>query len=132
MTPEQATSRYFKMFIPAMFVYFVGSLATVWATDNLSLSVLALYGLAFVPTMAIAFAFWAHWRFVTEVDEFLRLIQIKAILFGVACVMVIASGWGTLEILADAPKLQVFWLLPIFWISYSGAAVFISKKERMF
>lgn len=132
MTPEQATYRYFKIFIPAMLVYVAGSVGTVWAADQSLLSPIALYGLAFIPVLAIICAFWAHWRFVIEVDEFLRLIQVKAILFGIACVMAVASGWGTLEMLADVPKLQVFWLLPLFWISYSGAAAYISKKEGMF
>lgn len=132
MTAEQATFRYFKIFIPAMLVYAAGSMTTTWMADHMQLSPLALYGLALIPVVAVIFAFWAHWRFVIEVDEFLRLIQVKAILFGIASVLVLASGWGTLEMLADAPKLQVFWLLPIFWISYSAAATIISKKEGMF
>ncbi|MEP3278199.1 MAG: hypothetical protein ABJN26_15315 [Stappiaceae bacterium] len=129
MTPEQATGRYFKIFVPSMIGYLVGSVGTTWAADNMNLPPAALYGLALVPIVAILSAFWAHWRFINEVDEFLRSIQIKAIIFGIACVMVIASGWGTLELLADAPKLKVFWLLPIFWVSYSAAAIVVTKRE---
>ncbi|MEP5759316.1 MAG: hypothetical protein ABJ327_08450 [Litoreibacter sp.] len=76
--------------------------------------------------------FWAHWRFTGEIDEYLRLIQIKATMVGVVCFLVVASGWGTLELLADAPNLQMFWLLPIFWVSHSAATAFISKKEGVF
>jgi hypothetical protein len=80
----------------------------------MNLPPVALYALATIPVVAILSAFWAHLRFINEVDEFLRTIQIKAVIFGIACVRAIASGWGTLELLADAPKLKVFWLLPIF------------------
>ena len=106
-----------------------GSLGTTWAADHMNLPPVALYGLAIIPIIAIFSAFWAHWRFVNEIDEFLRTIQVKAVIFGIACVMAIASGWGTLELLADAPILKVFWLLPIFWVSYSAAAVVLTKRE---
>ena len=129
MTAEQATRRYFEVFVPSMIGYMAGSLGTTWAADHMILPPVALYGLAIIPIIAIFSAFWAHWRFVNEIDEFLRTIQIKAVIFGIACVMAIASGWGTLELLADAPILKVFWLLPIFWVSYSAAAVVLTKRE---
>ena len=129
MTPERATGRYFKIFVPAMVGYMAGTLGITWAADNMSLPPVALYGLAVIPIVAILCSFWAHWRFITEIDEFLRTIQIKAVLFGVACVLAIASAWGTLEMLADAPLLSVFWLVPIFWVSYSAAAMVITKRE---
>ncbi|QTD57948.1 hypothetical protein [Parasphingorhabdus cellanae] len=132
MTTEKATYRYFKILIPAMLIYLAGSIGTTWAADNVSLPPPALYALACVPVVSIFFVFFAHWRFAVEVDEFMRLIQIKATLFGVACVMTVSSGWGTFEMLIDAPKLQVFWLLPIFWISHSVAVALISKREQMY
>ncbi len=132
MTAEQATYRYFKIFIPAILVYATGSLGLTWAEGNTPIPPFALYLLAMVPIAAMLAIFWAHWRFATEVDEFMRLIQIKATLFGVVCIMVVASGWGTLELLADAPKLPIFWLMPLFWVAHSAATAILSKKEDMF
>ena len=129
MTPEQATRRYFKIFIPSMIVYLAGCLGTGWAADHMSLPPSVLYGLAIVPIAAMLSVFWGHWRFINEIDEFLRTIQVKALLFGTACVLVVATGWGTLEMFADAPRLQVFWLLPIFWVAYSATATVITKRE---
>ncbi|MGI9464624.1 MAG: hypothetical protein ACR2OM_11820 [Aestuariivirgaceae bacterium] len=129
MTPEQATRRYFKIFIPSMIGYLAGSLGITWIADHVNLPPIVLHGLAAIPIAAMLSVFWAHWRFINEIDEFLRTIQIKAVLFGTACVMVVAMGWGTLEMFADAPKLQVFWLMPIFWVCYSAAAVFVTKRE---
>jgi len=132
MTTEQATRRYFQIFIPSMVGYLAGTLATIWAADHMDLPPFALYGLAGVPIFAMLCMFWGHWRFINEIDEFLRTIQIKAVLFGIASVLVVATGWGTLEMLADAPKLQVFWLLPIFWTSYSAAAGVLTKRAGGF
>ncbi|MCR9136556.1 MAG: hypothetical protein NXI27_11210 [Alphaproteobacteria bacterium] len=132
MTPEQATCRYFKAFVPAICVYAVGTVGITWLGSRSLVPSAVLYMLALVPVVAIFLAFWAHWRFATEVDEFLRLIQIKGTLFGIACVMIVASGWGTLETLADAPNLPVFWLLPIFWVAQSAATAIISKREGVF
>lgn len=132
MTAELATYRYFRIFIPAICVYAAGSIGITWIGENANPLSAVRYGLALVPILAIFFAFWAHWRFASEVDEFLRLIQIKGTLFGIACVMSVASGWGTLEMLADAPRLSVFWLLPIFWIAQSAATTLISKREGVF
>ncbi len=132
MTPERATYRYFKVFIPAMCMYAASSIGIAWIGESTALPSVFLYGLACIPVAAVFFAFWAHWRFATEIDEFLRLIQIKGTLFSIACVMIVASGWGTLETLADAPRLPVFWLLPIFWITQSAATAVISKRQGVF
>jgi len=132
MTTEQATYRYFKVFTPAITFYIAGTLAITWLSDSTVIATGALYALALIPIIAIYVAFWAHWRFATEIDEFLRLIQVKGTLVGIACVMIVASGWGILEALADAPRLPVFWLLPIFWVAQSLATLIISKREGVF
>ncbi|MET1412615.1 hypothetical protein ABVF61_10125 [Roseibium sp. HPY-6] len=132
MTVEQATFRFFKTFVPAMVTYVAATAGIVWLSDGGALPPFALYGLTLVPIGAIFLAFWAQWRFAMELDEFLRLIQIKGTLIGVACIMIIASGWGQLERLADAPRLPVFWLLPIFWAIQGLATTFISKREGVF
>ncbi|WP_298815829.1 hypothetical protein [uncultured Roseibium sp.] len=132
MTTELATSRFFKIFIPAMIVYIAGSAGIRWSTDSGTLPAYALYALVLIPIVAIFVAFWAQWRFAMELDEFLRLIQIKGTLVGIACVMMIASGWGQMERLADVPRLPVFWLLPIFWAAQGLATTLISKREGVF
>ena len=132
MTTEQANYRYFKAFIPSVAVYGVGTVSIFWLAENAAVSSITQYVLALIPIVAIFFAFWAHWRFANDVDEFMRLIQIKGVIFGIACVMIVAAGWGTLETLADAPRLPVFWLLPIFWVAQSAALAIISKREDVF
>nr|WP_319384065.1 hypothetical protein [uncultured Roseibium sp.] len=132
MTTEQANYRFFKVFVPAMVIYVATTAGIAWLSDRQTFPAYALYGLTLVPIAAIFLAFWAQWRFAMELDEFLRLIQIKGTLIGVACIMIIASGWGQLERLADVPRLPVFWLLPVFWATQGLATTVISKREGVF
>lgn len=132
MTSEQATYRFFKVFIPAMVIYVASTAGIVHVPGREALPAFTLYALTMIPIGAIFVAFWAQWRFAMEIDEFLRLIQIKGTLVGVASVMIVASGWGQLERLADVPRLPVFWLLPIFWTVQGLATTFISKREGVF
>lgn len=132
MTTKQATSRFFRVFVPAMLLYITVTAGMTQLTNDGDLSARTLYALSLIPIVAIFIAFWAQLRFVLELDEFLRLIQIKGTFFGIVCVMVIASGWGQLERLADVPRIQVFWLLPIFWSAQGLATTIISKREGVF
>ena len=145
MTEKQATNRYYKAFIPAFLLYVVGILAAVWARDNLitaqsvfdfwsqnqiELAQVIYYLLALIPIVAIYGIAWAQWRLVSELDEFLRMIQIKGLLFGLLCILAIATGWGLLEMLIRAPKLPIFLIVPIFMVCQSVSIGFIKAREK--
>lgn len=145
MTEKQANNRYYKAFIPAFFLYVVGILLAVWARDNLidAQSVFDFwahnpiewaqqiyYLLALIPIVAICIVAWAQWRFINELDEVLRMVQIKGLLFGLLCILAIATGWGLLEMLIRVPQLPIFWLVPIFIICQSVGIGFAKARER--
>ena len=129
MSTKQATSRYFWVFVPAMLIFLASSLGLKWLETNSSVSAPVFIGLAIVPIVALLSMFWLHWRHIQEIDEYLRLVQIKALLFGAAIAMSVATGWGYLENYADVPAMPMFWLNPIFWIAYAVAGAFNAKSE---
>lgn len=129
MNEKRATRRYHMGFVPAMIVFMGGTLGLVWLDANSRLSGPYLMALTAVPILALLSMFWLHWRFMQEIDEFLRRIQINALLSGAAVVLVIATGWGYLEKFVDAPALSVFWLNPIFWAAYGIAATIFTIRE---
>lgn len=129
MTTKQATRRYFIIFIPAMIVYLGGTFGIKWITDHTNWPSVILYGVVAIPIIAALSMFWAHWRYINDVDEFLRMIQIKAMFFALATVMSIATGWGILEAYIGVPRLEILWLNPIFWASYGLSAALITKRE---
>ena len=128
MTNERATRRYFGVLVPAAIVFLATSYGIKLIGNADLLPPAGLYAIALVPVAVLLSLFWAHWRYMTEIDEFLRSIQIKAAFAGFAIVLVIASGWGFLEFYADVPALSIFWLNPIFWVAYAIAAVILNLR----
>jgi len=129
MSQKQARRRYISIFIPSMAIYFSGTLGISLAAKYQSLPSIALYGLAIIPILALIAWMWAQWRYINELDEFLRMIEIKAVLVGVAGVMAIAAGWGIAEMLTDAPNLPVIWIVVIFSVLYGLAQMVITRRE---
>ena len=129
MTQEQAGRRYFSFLIPAAMVFLAASLAIKLADKAAMLPPPALYAAALVPIAALLSMFWAHWRYMNEIDEFLRSIQVKAAFAGFIIVLTIASGWGYLEFYADVAPLSVYWLNPLYWIVYGIAAMLFSLQS---
>ena len=123
MDVKPATQRYMRFFIPTMLLFLLSSLGLAWLDRTTELENLVLAALAMIPIAALLSMFWLHWRYLRDLDEFLRQIQVKGLLFGAAVALGIATGWGYLESYADAPALSVFWLNPIFWVAYAVGVV---------
>lgn len=129
MTNEKATRRYFIFITPAILAFVAVSFTLRVADDAGIMPAPALYAASIVPVGIMLGMFWAHWRYMGEIDEFLRFIQFKGVFTGLIVVMTIASGWGWLELYADAPRLPVFWLNPIYWIGYGAGVAFFSWRN---
>lgn len=129
MDVKPATRRYMRLFIPTMLLFLLASLGLAWLDRTTQTDNLVLAALAIVPIAALLSMFWLHWRYLRDLDEFLRQIQVKGLLFGAAVALGIATGWGYLESYADAPALSVFWLNPIFWMAYAVGVVGFSRRE---
>jgi len=129
MTQEQASRRYFSVLIPATIVFVAASYGITLADNAAILPPWALYAVAIVPIAALLGMFWAHWRYMREIDEFLRSIQVKAAFAGLVIVLTIASGWGYLEFYAEVAPLSIYWLNPLYWIVYSIAAVIFTLRS---
>lgn len=129
MTNEQAMRRYFSVLIPGM-PLFLGLSVGLKLIDNTTLLPDALKPVAaLIPAALLAGMFWAHWRYINEIDEFLRSIQIKAAFVGLTVVMTIATAWGYVELYVDqVPTLSIYWLNPIYWVTYAVAAVTITRR----
>lgn len=127
MSEKQATLRYFAGFVPAMAIFLGGSLGLAWLDKKVGLPDPVMIALAIVPIVALLSMFWLHWRFLQEIDEYLRQIQINALLCGAAVALAIATGWGYLEQYSDLAALPVFWLNPVFWVAYGIAAAVFTR-----
>jgi len=129
MTQRKAASRYMKRLIPATVVYLVGIFATSWANKTEALPQWSIYGLTLIPALAILVWMWAHWRYVHEIDEYMRSIQHRAMLIGITILMAVSSFWGLLEFFGDVPAIPIFYVLPAYYIFYGLAQAVIAKRE---
>ncbi|WP_371397216.1 hypothetical protein [Fretibacter rubidus] len=129
MTPKAARTRYFKVFVPAMAGY-VGSmfLAAAILDKEAPPSVLAVI-LALIPALCIMVWMWGQARFISEIDEFQRKVQIDALLAGLAMTLAICTGWGLLEMFANVPALPIFNVIVIFAFCYGPASIVISRRR---
>lgn len=130
MTNKKARIRYFKIFFPAMIGYVISCFGVAKLIDKSADPTPLTYGLAFIPTMFVFLWVWSHARFILEMDEFARMIQIKSILYGLIGLMALTTAWGFLEIYAQAPAVPIFYVLPGFYFCYGIAAIFISRKYK--
>lgn len=129
MTNQQATRRYYAVLIPGM-VAFLGLSFGLKVAENSDLFPAAvLYAGALLPIALMLGMFWAHWRYMNEIDEFLRSIQVKATFAAIAVVLTAATGWGFLELFAEMPALPIYYLNPLFWVAFAVAHVILSARE---
>lgn len=130
MANKKARNRYFKVLVPAM----IGYLASIFIIDGIidnsaNLSYLT-YILALIPAVFVFIWVWSHARYVLELDEFVRFLQVKSLLAGWVMLMVITTAWGFLEIFAQAPAIPIFYVLPGFYLCYGVAAFIIGRRNN--
>ena len=124
----QATRRYMKIFIPAMALYLIGVLGISWADNNSYLPPWSIYVLTIIPIFAIFAWMWAQWRYVNELDEYLKKLQTEAMMIGLMTITAVASGWGLMELMTDVPRIPVFFAGPGFYLIYGIAYAVLAKR----
>jgi|GEM_PF-933758 hypothetical protein len=129
MRYRDANRRYVTVTAIATTVLLIACLGLAWAESSAALPTYVLWMATAIPVAALLTPLWALWRYLNEIDEFLRSIQLNAILCGLAALLLVASTWGFVEIYIDAPQVSMFWLNPIFWVTYSIATVILSRRE---
>ena len=128
MTQKHAHRRYMKLFIPAMAMYVLSIIGVSMARKHGALSEPLLYVASIIPAIFVVIWILGHMRYINELDEYLQKLQIKAVLFGLAGIMIFATIWGLLEELAAAPAVPIFYVVPGFYFVY-GLAHFIIVKR---
>lgn len=129
MANKTARKRYFTVFVPAMIGYLASVFIIDSIVDNMDAVTSLTYVLALVPAIFVFIWVWAHARYILEVDEFVRFLQVKSMLAGWVALMVITTAWGFLEMFANVPSVPIFYVLPGFYLCYGVAAVIIGRKN---
>ncbi len=128
MTQKTAHRRYIKVFIPAMVIYMISIFAISWANIQSYLPKYSLYFLTIIPVLSIFAWMWAQWRYVKELDEYMRARQVEAMMYGMMVVVAFASGWGLMELMTDVPRIPIFFAGPGFYLFYGIIFAVMSKR----
>lgn len=129
MSNKLARKRYFKIFIPAMLGYIISVFLISVLIDKTAPATGLTYVLALIPALFVFIWIWSHARFILEIDEFVRMLQIKSVLYGLIGLMAACTAWGFLEFYTPVPAIPIFFVLPGFYLFYGLAAVVISKQN---
>ena len=82
-------------------------------------------GLALVPGIAIVAMIWAIGRLLVELDdEYLRLLEIRKFVVATGVMLALSSVWGLLELLANAPRVPVFYAFPVWCLGLGVGALY--------
>jgi hypothetical protein len=65
-----------------------------------------------------------------EPDEFRRRLLVEAVVWGMGVVMVLTTVWGFVEIFADAPRLLLALIFPIFSVAMAIAHHLLRRRYR--
>ncbi len=130
MTNKQAKSRYMRVFVPAMIGYVVSIFSTSLLINKSADVAPLTYGLALIPAIFVFIWVWAHARYILEIDEFVRMLQIKSVLYGLIVLMGFTTAWGLLEFYTPVPAIPIFYVLPGFYLCYGIAAVIIGRRNN--
>ena len=130
MANKLARKRYFQIFIPAMIGYIISIFVIDYITDNVETAPIVTYTLALVPAVFVFIWVWSHARYVLEVDEFVRFLQVKSMLAGWVMLMVLTTAWGFLEMFANAPAAPIFYVLPGFYLCYGISSIIIGRQHN--
>lgn len=128
MSPSLAKKRYMKTTAISMALYVLVVFAISFYLKSAEISVAVKYILSLLPALFVWWFLWGAYRYYNETDEYERSRIRTGVMIGVLFIMVLSSGWGFMELLADAPKLPLFYIFPIF-CGAAGIGRYLTKSE---
>ena len=121
---------YLRRMVVAAVLYIAASfIAVKLLHHNAPVSPLAV-SLALLPGLAVLLMLYAIGRLLIDLDdEFLRMLEVRKALIATGVTLATSSVWGLLEMLTMVPKLEVFWIFPI-WCAGLGVGAFANRMTH--
>ncbi len=92
---------------------------------------LAAYPAAVLPTLPILWALVKTGRYLAaEKDEFQRNLLVQCLLGGIGGTLAVTTVWGYMEDFAHAPRLNLIFIYPIFWLFVAIAKVVVYRRYK--
>jgi hypothetical protein len=112
-----ATRRYLRIHLALSALYIaLVLLASLFIPDDAAPTP-AVVGFALLPGLVVLGWIWNMGRLlVTMEDEYLRMLEVRKMLWASAITLSICGGWGLVELFAAIPRLPVFFVFPIWCV----------------
>jgi hypothetical protein len=92
---------------------------------------LGLYLAAVLPALPVGVAIFAWGRYFSELtDEFLRMVQVKAMSIGTGLTMFTCTAWGFLAQYAHVWAPPLYLVFPMWWAFYGLALPVVNRRYR--
>ena len=130
-TRSPAVKRYMQRFLPAMGLYVVVLLASLFAIGALEPSGPLLWILAVAPAVPILAVIAIMGLYIAEEsDELPRAVMVQSMLWGIGLTLAAATVWGFLENADLVPHLSSFLIFPLFCAAMGLAQPFVWRRYR--
>jgi len=122
--------RYQQRFWPLMALYAVLILSMSWMIRHAPPPKPWFYLAAAAPAIPIIGVIAVFGAYVSEEEEFRRMIIVRSMLWALGLVLAVSTVWGFLETLAGAPHLPLWWVFPVYCIGQGVAQPLIARRYR--
>ena len=89
------------------------------------------YLVAILPALPILWVLYATGAYLAEeTDEFQRTVQVQCLLGGIGGTLAVTTVCAYLEDFARAPRLDMIWVYPIFWLFVAISYPVVKARYR--
>jgi hypothetical protein len=106
--------RYFRVHLALTVLYIGLVLLASWLIPDNAAPTPMVIAFALLPGLVVLGWIWNMGRLLVEMqDEYLRMLEVRKMLWASAITLSICGGWGLVELFAAIPRLPVFYVFPI-------------------
>ncbi|MBL0768356.1 hypothetical protein K5P26_02095 [Sphingopyxis sp. XHP0097] len=127
MAIDAPTRRYFRRMVAVSAIYVAAIFAASSIIPDDAKATPLTVAIALVPGIAVLAFIWAIGSFLAELtDEYLRFLEVRKALIATAMTLALTATWGILEIYTDVPRIEIFWVFPL-WCIGLGVGALVNK-----
>jgi len=133
MPPKSSSAmrRYQQRFWPLMAGYAVLVFGVAFLVKHARPPAPWLYVAAVLPALPLLGVIAVIGLYVhEEADEFRRATYVQGMLWSLGLVLAFTTVWGFLELLANAPHLELWWIFPIYCVGQGVAHHLVRRWYR--
>ena len=109
-----AKTRFMRMHLILSVLYIALVLLASWVVPDDAKATPMVIFWAVLPGLVVIGWIWNMGRYLMEMsDEYLRLLEIRKMLVATGLTLALASGWGILELFTTVPRVQLFYVFPV-------------------